>query len=70
MFPHIGEVACGGREVLVVMEHNQAMLGCGGADKQIHGRQCTVGSLPQQAILRGQRGLLAMVWDAPVSGVI
>ena len=29
------------------------MLGCGGADQQIHGRQRTVGSLAQQAILSG-----------------
>jgi len=30
---HVGEVPCGGREVLVVVEHNQVVLGCGGADQ-------------------------------------
>ena len=43
---HVGEVPCGGGEVLVVVEHDQVVLGCGGADHQVHGRQCPVGSLP------------------------
>jgi hypothetical protein len=34
---NIGEVARGGREVLVVMEDHQVVLGCGGADHQVHG---------------------------------
>jgi hypothetical protein len=52
-FSHIREASGGGREVLVVVEHNQVMVGCGDADQQIHGRQRAVGSLAQQAILRG-----------------
>ena len=42
----VGEVPRGGREILVVVEHNQVVLGGGGADHQVHGRQCPVRSLP------------------------
>src|SRR6266852_3219518 len=52
-FPHIVEVPRGGREVVVVVEHDQVMLGCRGADQEVHGRQYAVGSVAQQAILRG-----------------
>ena len=51
-FSQIGEVACGGHEVAVVMEHNEVMMRRGGADQQVHGRQRTVCSIAQQAILR------------------
>jgi hypothetical protein len=37
-FPYIRQTSGGGREVLIVVEHYQVMLGCGGADQQIHGR--------------------------------
>jgi hypothetical protein len=43
-FPYVGEMPCGGREVLVVVQHHQVMLGRSGADQQIHGRQCTTRS--------------------------
>ena len=52
-FVYIRNEPGGGREVLAVVEDDQVMLGCGGTDQQIHGRQRTVGSLAHQPVLSG-----------------
>ena len=36
-FSHISEVAGGGREVTVIVQHHEVMVCGGGADQQVHG---------------------------------
>ena len=52
-FPQVGNAACSGHKVLVVVEHDEAMMCCRGTDQQIYCRQRAMSAVPNQPILCG-----------------